>query len=116
MCVSNRHLLPYESKPLTRRAAAIAFLESREGFGWIVIVTFAAVLAVIAGFGFYEVSLDAYVKNKTDEKGTALELVDAFVSNYSNLRRDFGSESAPGPATFRAHSIELFNRPRAPGK
>ena len=97
---------------MTRRAAAIAFLESREGFGWIVIVTFAAVLAVIAGFGFYEVSLDAYVKNKTDEKGTALELVDAFVSNYSNLRRDFGSESAPVPATFRAHSIELFNRTR----
>jgi len=37
---------------MTRRAAAIAFLESREGFGWIVILTFAAVLAVIAGCGF----------------------------------------------------------------
>jgi signal transduction histidine kinase len=98
---------------MTRRAAAIAFLESREGFGWIVIATFAAVLAVVAGCGFYEVSLGTYVDNKTDEKGTALELVDAFVSNYSNLRREFGNDSAPVPATFRAHSIELFNRTRS---
>jgi signal transduction histidine kinase len=97
---------------MTRRAAATAFLESREGFGWIVILTFAAVLAVIAGCGFYKVSLDAYVDNKTDEKGTALELVDAFVSNYSNLRLQFGGDAAPVPATFRAHSIELFNRTR----
>ena len=92
---------------MTRRAAAIAFLESREGFGWIVIVTFATILAVIAGCGFYKVSLDAYVASKNDEKGTALELVDAFVSNYSNLRLQLGGDSAPVPATFRAHSIEL---------
>src|SRR5436305_15237854 len=96
---------------MTRRAAAIAFLESREGFGWIVIVTFATVLAVVAGCGFYKISLDAYVASKNDEKGTALELVvDAFVSNYSNLRLHLGADSAPVPATFRAHSIELFNK------
>ena len=100
---------------MRRRAAAIAFLESREGFGWIAILTFAAMLAGIAGYGFYQVSLDAYVANKTDEKGTALELVDAFVSNYSNLRMQFGVDSAPVPATFRAHSIELFNRTRGAG-
>jgi hypothetical protein len=99
-----------ETRPMTRRAAAIAFLESREGFGWIVIMTFATILAVIAGCGFYKVSLDAYVASKNDEKGTALELVDAFVSNYSNLRLQLGGDSAPVPATFRAHSIELFNK------
>ncbi len=97
---------------MSRRAAAIAFLESREGFGWIAILTFATMLAGIAGYGFYQVSLDAYVANKTDEKGTALELVDAFVSNYSNLRMEFGVDTAPVPATFRAHSIELFNQTR----
>src|SRR5438105_12723767 len=97
---------------MSRRTAAIAFLESREGVGWIAILTFATMLAGIAGYGFYQVSLDAYVANKTDEKGTALELVDAFVSNYSNLRLQFGGDSAPVPATFRAHSIELFNRTR----
>jgi signal transduction histidine kinase len=97
---------------MTRRAAGIAFLESREGFGWVAILTFAMILAVVAGCGFYKVSLDAYVANKTDEKGTALELVDAFVSNYSNLRLQLGGDSAPVPATFRAHSIELFNKTR----
>jgi signal transduction histidine kinase len=97
---------------MRRRAAAIAFLESREGFGWIAILTFALMLAGIAGYGFYQVSLDAYMANKTDEKGTALELVDAFVSNYSNLRMQFGVDTAPVPATFRAHSIELFNQTR----
>ena len=56
---------------MTRGAAAIAFLESREGFGWIAILTFATLLACVAGYGFYQVSLDAYVANKTDEKGTA---------------------------------------------
>ena len=95
---------------MTRRAAVIAFLESREGFGLIVILTFATILAVIAGCGFYKVSLDAYVANKNDEKGTALELVDAFVSNYSNLRLQLGGENAPVPASFRAHSIDLFNK------
>jgi signal transduction histidine kinase len=84
----------------------------REGFGWIAILTFALMLAGIAGYGFYQVSLDAYMANKTDEKGTALELVDAFVSNYSNLRMQFGVDTAPVPATFRAHSIELFNQTR----
>jgi len=97
---------------MTRRAAVIAFLESREGFGWIVILTFATILAVVAGCGFYKVSLDAYVANKNDEKGTALELVDAFVTNYSNLRLQLGADSAPVPATFRAHSIDLFNKTR----
>jgi signal transduction histidine kinase len=97
---------------MTRRAAVIAFLESREGFGWIAILTFATILAVVAGCGFYKVSLDAYVANKNDEKGTALELVDAFVTNYSTLRVKLGGDSAPVPATFRAHSIELFNKTR----
>jgi hypothetical protein len=80
---------------MTRGAAALAFLESREGFGWIAILTFATILACIAGYGFYQVSLDAYVANKTDEKGPALELVDAFVSNYSNLRMDSASTPLP---------------------
>src|SRR5438094_9400540 len=94
---------------MTRRAAAIAFLESREGFGWIVIVTFATILAVVAGCGFYKVSLDAYVASKNDEKSTALQLVYAFVSHYSNLRPELAAVSARVPPRVRAHSIDLFN-------
>ncbi len=97
---------------MKRRVALMAFLRSREGSGLIGIVLFAAALAVVAGYGFYQASLHAFVENKTDEKATALQLVDAFVSNYSNLRKELDAERAPVPATFRAHSIALFNRAR----
>jgi signal transduction histidine kinase len=100
---------------MRRHTAVMAFLRSREGSGWLVIVGFAAALSAIAGYGFYEASLLSFMQNKTDEKGTALQLVDAFVSNYSNLRRELGAQSAPVPATFRAHSIELFNQTRGAG-
>jgi signal transduction histidine kinase len=41
-----------------------------------------------------------------------MQLVDAFVNNYSRLRHDLGAETAPVPATFRARSIERFNTER----
>ena len=95
-----------------RHAAVMAFLRSREGSGWIAILAFAAVLSFVAAYGFYEVSLSSFVANKTDEKATALELVDAFVSNYSKVRNELNAAGAPVPATFRAHSIALFNQTR----
>src|ERR1700722_9480334 len=98
--------------PMNRRAAIFAFLQSREGIGWIGIVMFAASLSVVVAYGFYDASLRSFVANKTEEKGTALQLVDAFVSNYSNVRRELQAANAPVPATFRAHSIELFNQMR----
>src|SRR6266568_710874 len=79
---------------MTRRAAIMAFLRSREGSGLIGI---------------------AFVENKTDEKATALQLVDAFVSNYSTLRKELDADRAPVPATFRAHSIAMFNSARGAG-
>jgi signal transduction histidine kinase len=94
------------------RAAMTAFLQSREGFGWIAILVFAATLSAVVACGFYQSSLQSFVANKTDEKATALQLVDAFVSNYSDVRHDLDAAHAPVPATFRAHSIELFNRMR----
>src|SRR5258707_337326 len=97
---------------MQRRAAIMSFLRSREGSGLIGIVFFAAALAVVAGYGFYQASLRAFVENKTDEKATALQLVDAFVSNYSNLRKELDADRAPAPATFRAHSIAQFNSAR----
>jgi signal transduction histidine kinase len=100
---------------MQRRAAIRAFLRSREAAGLIGKVVFAAALAVAAGYGFYQASLQAFVANKTDEKATALQLVDAFVSNYSNLRSELDADRAPVPATFRAHSIAQFNRARGAG-
>jgi signal transduction histidine kinase len=98
--------------PMNRRAAIVAFMRSREGLGWIGIVMFAASLSAVVAYGFYDSSLRSFIANKTEEKGTALQLVDAFVSNYSNVRRDLHAANAPVPATFRAHSIELFNQMR----
>src|SRR5581483_8831979 len=62
--------------------------------------------------GFYRVSLASFIANKTDEKATAMQLVDAFVNYYSNLRGDFHAKDVPVPATFRARGIEMFNQGR----
>jgi signal transduction histidine kinase len=94
------------------RAAVMSFLHSPEGNGWIGILLFSAALAFVAAYGFYQVSVRSFVANKSDEKATAMELVDAFVRNYSNVRHEFGADSAPVPSTFRARSIELFNKAR----
>jgi methyl-accepting chemotaxis protein len=68
----------------------------------------AAISAAVASF-FYTSALKTFVAQKAEEKATTLQLVDAFVTSYSRLRSQFG-ENAPVPATFRAHSIETFNK------
>jgi signal transduction histidine kinase len=95
------------------RDAVMAFLRSSEGNGWIGILLFSAALAFVAAYGFYQVSVRSFVANKTDEKTTAMQLVDAFVTNYSDLRLRLNGSAAPVPATFRAHSIERFNQSRS---
>jgi mono/diheme cytochrome c family protein len=69
------------------------------------------VLSAAVGCGFYYSSLNWFVAHKSEEKITALRLVDAFVTNYSAIRSQFGM-SAPVPSTFRAHSIDAFNTQR----
>src|SRR6202795_4168168 len=66
-------------------------------------------MSVAVAFGFYYFSLDWFKEHKSSEKIIALQLVDAFVSNYSAIRSQFGS-GAPVPASFRAHAIEAFNK------
>jgi signal transduction histidine kinase len=90
--------------------AVRAFLHSPEGNGWIGILLFSAALAFVAAYGFYQVSLRSYVANKTDEKATAEQLVDAFVTTYSKVIAQDAVSGAPVPATFRAHAIERFNK------
>ncbi len=94
------------------RDAVMAFIRSPEGNGWIGILLFSAALAFVAAYGFYQVSVKSFVAHKTEEKMTALQLVDAFVTSYSDLRRQLNNGDAPVPATFRAHSLDRFNRLR----
>jgi PAS domain S-box-containing protein len=88
------------------------FARSRPGSAFIKFALFSTLLAAVVGYGTYSLNLRWYVANKGEEKITALQLVDAFVTNYSDIRGRLGGDNAPVPATFRAHSIELFNRIR----
>jgi diguanylate cyclase (GGDEF)-like protein/PAS domain S-box-containing protein len=89
-------------------AIARKFLRSRSGRAFLLHLGLCAALSAAVGLGFYYSSLNWFVAHKSEEKITALRLVDAFVTNYSSLRTQFGA-SAPVPSTFRAHSIEAFN-------
>jgi signal transduction histidine kinase len=93
-------------------AAIMPFLCSREGKGWLTTLIITATLFSVGAYGFYEASLQSFIADKTDEKGTAMQLVDAFVSDYSDLRHELDASRAPVPATFRAHAIDRFNRVR----
>ncbi len=89
------------------------FLGSRAGSAFLRFVLVCGLLSAGVTYGFYRLSITSFTANKGEEKITALQLVEAFVANYSNLRRELGADKAPVPATFRAHSIELFNKARA---
>jgi diguanylate cyclase (GGDEF)-like protein/PAS domain S-box-containing protein len=85
------------------------FMRSRSGRGFLLHLSICAALSVAVGYGFYYFSLNWFEHQKSGEKIIALQLVDAFVANYSAIRSQFGQD-APVPATFRAHAIEAFNK------
>jgi diguanylate cyclase (GGDEF)-like protein/PAS domain S-box-containing protein len=89
---------------ITRR-----FLASRSGRAFLLHLGLCAALSAAVGYGVYYSSVNWFIAHKSEEKVTALRLVDAFVTNYSSLRSQFGA-TAPVPSTFRAHSIEAFNK------
>jgi diguanylate cyclase (GGDEF)-like protein/PAS domain S-box-containing protein len=88
------------------------FIRSRSGRGFLVHLGVCAALSIGVGCGFYSLSLNWFEQHKSSEKITALQLVDAFVTNYSALRSQLGQD-APVPASFRAHAIEAFNNQNA---
>ncbi|MBL8837581.1 MAG: hypothetical protein JNL66_15125 [Alphaproteobacteria bacterium] len=94
------------------RADAAAFLRSRSGLAFFVFAAFAAALATAVGLGFYRSHLLGFERNGTAEQITAIQIADAFVSVYSDVRSAGMNASAPVPATYRAHAIERFNQGR----
>lgn len=88
------------------------FLKSKAGNNFIFYSMLCAVMAAGIGTGSYLINLHWFQIDKGAEKITALELVDAFVAQYSKVRSTMNADDAPVPATFRAHAIEEFNRMR----
>ncbi|HEV8016738.1 MAG TPA: ATP-binding protein [Stellaceae bacterium] len=91
-------------------APCVRFLGSRSGQGFIVFLCLCQLLAAGIGYGFYASNLSWFKEHKSEEKITALQLVDAFVNNYAALRTQLSAAGAPVPATFRADSIAAFNK------
>jgi methyl-accepting chemotaxis protein len=92
----------------------VRFLRSKAGRILLVYLILAGVISAAVASYFYRSNLTTFIAQKVHEKATTLQLVDAFVTNYSRLRSQFG-DNAPVPATFRAHSIESFNKQLGPG-
>lgn len=91
------------------RAAAAEFLRSKSARGLLIFIVLSLAISAGAATYFYNISLSAFLSQKSAEKETALKLVDAFVTTYSKMRSQFGQQ-APVPATFRASSIDTFNK------
>lgn len=72
------------------------------------LVLTAGISVAVASY-VYQVTAQGFFEQKAAEEATTLQLVDAFVTTYSRFRSQFGQD-APVPATFRAHSIEEFNK------
>jgi methyl-accepting chemotaxis protein len=87
----------------------IRFVRSKAGRILFIYLGLAGGISATVSNYFYSSNLATFIAQKVDEKATTLKLVDAFVTNYSRLRSQFGPK-APVPATFRAHSIDAFNK------
>jgi len=87
----------------------LRFFRSKAGRILIIYLILAGAISAAVASYFYNTGLRTFVAQKAEEKANGLQLVDAFVTTYSRLRSQFG-ENAPVPATFRAQSIESFNK------
>src|SRR5687768_12867531 len=87
----------------------VQFIRSKSGLVFLMYLAFSAAVGAGIAYQFYHSSLDGFQAHKPAEKTTALRLVAAFATTYSR-HRALPAPSAPVPATFRAHSIESFNK------
>jgi methyl-accepting chemotaxis protein len=87
----------------------VGFIRSKSGRMLLIFLLLSAAISAAVAAYSYNSSLTTFVGQKNDENTRALELVDAFVTTYARFRSQLGQD-APVPATFRAHSIERFNK------
>ena len=95
----------------------------RIGKEFLIILVLGALLATAGAAAYYFASLRSYETSKSEETRTALQLVEAFFDEYSEIRSQFDSyfdDDGPGsssgeppvPSSFRAHVVERFNQAR----
>jgi Kef-type K+ transport system membrane component KefB len=77
------------------------FMQSRSGRGFLLHLSLCAALSVAVGYGFYHFSLNWFKEHKSSEKVIALQLVDAFVTNYSERNGISTTSSARSQSTSR---------------
>jgi len=93
----------------------LRFVRSKTGRAFFIYLVLSGGICIAAANYFYHDKLESHLTQEADENVTALRLVDAFVTTYSSVRSQY-AQDAPVPATFRAHSIENFNKqPRSTG-
>jgi signal transduction histidine kinase len=89
---------------------AIEFLRSKPGRTCLLLLAASATLAFFVGVGFHRSTMRSFEVSKGKENVTVLELVDAFVATYTDIRAGHITNEAPVPASFRARALASFNR------
>jgi signal transduction histidine kinase len=97
---------------VTTPSIAGPFFRSKAGRGFLLLVAASTALAALVGVGFHRSNLRWFEANKGEETVTAVQLVDAFVATYSDIRGAHMTSEATVPASYRAHAIDRFNRGR----
>jgi PAS domain S-box-containing protein len=110
------HLSHRGGRSMADNLTMAAFCRSKTGAGFVSFLCLSAIISAALAYGGYYLSREWFTRSKNEEKLTALQLVDAFVADYSDNRGKFMSGDAPVPATFRAHAIERFNKMRDSSK
>jgi methyl-accepting chemotaxis protein len=87
----------------------LSFVRSKTGLTFVVYLILSGTISILVANYLYNSNLKAYLTQKAEENTTALRLVDAFLTSYAQIRGQFGPD-APVPATFRATSIDRFNK------
>ena len=89
-----------------------SFLCSSVGRGFLIFAFCCCLMSVAVGIGTYNLGLHWFAVNKGEEKVTAAQLVDAFVTVYTKTRGQFMTQDAPVPSSFRAQAVDQFNQKR----
>jgi hypothetical protein len=88
------------------------FLRSKSGRTFLLLLAASVIFALIVAVVFHRSTMRWFEVSKGEENATVIELIDAFVGTYSDIRGAHLNSEATVPASFRAHALTRFNRDR----